>query len=205
MTDETTRHNQGVYDRIASRYAGRQAGRGPWFGDLRDAFTARLPPPADVADLGCGPALDGRLFAKAGYRVVGLDRSAGMLTLAQESLPGRVVQADLRQLPLASAGLDGIWCCAALLHVPGDDTAAALAEMRRVLRQGGHLALITAAGEGAVLEPVPCAPGEQRWFCYRQRSQLESQLRAARFRVLATSEEPSSRHWLKILATATAG
>ena len=49
MTDEATRHNQAVYDRIASAYARRQAGRRPSFPDLMDAFAARLPAQALVA------------------------------------------------------------------------------------------------------------------------------------------------------------
>lgn len=205
MTDETTRHNQAVYDGIAARYAGRHTGGGQWFSDLRRAFTARLPPAASVADLGCGPAQEGGLFAAAGYQVIGVDRSAGMLAIAAASLPGRVLQGDLRCLPLASASLDGIWCCAALLHVPAEDTAAALAELRRVLLDHGQLALVTAAGEGTALEPVSYAPGEQRWFFYRQPDRLRRQLRTAGFQVTHVSEERTSRHWLKILATAAPG
>jgi ubiquinone/menaquinone biosynthesis C-methylase UbiE len=60
---------------------------------------------------------DGALFAQAGHRVAGIDRSAGMLAIAAGALPGRVMQADLRSLPVAGEALDGIWCCAALLHV----------------------------------------------------------------------------------------
>lgn len=203
MTDNATRHNQAVYDEIAPVYARRQAGREPGFADLRSALTARLRPGADLADLGCGPARDGRLFAAAGYRVAGADRSAGMLAVAARSLPGRVVQADLRCLPFGDGSLDGIWCCAALLHVPHGDTAVALREMRRVLRHPGYLALITAMGEGARLEPVPYAPGEQRWFFYRQAAALRRQLHAAGLPVVSMTEEPTSRHWLKVLASAT--
>jgi SAM-dependent methyltransferase len=75
-----------------------------------------------VADLGCGPGSDGARFAGEGYRVVGMDLSAGMLAIAARRLDGRVTQADLRRLPLVSGRLDGIWCVAALLHVPEDDT-----------------------------------------------------------------------------------
>lgn len=203
MTDDATRHNQAAYDEIAGAYAQRQARREPGFADLRSAFAARLPPGADLADLGCGPARDGGLFAEGGCRVAGADRSAGMLAIAARSLPGRVVQADLRCLPFAGASLDGIWCCAALLHVPHDDTAAALSEMRRVLRRPGYLALITAMGAGARLEPVPYAPGEQRWFFYRQAAGLRGQLLAAGLRVAWLAEETTHRHWLKVLASAS--
>ncbi len=43
-----------------------------------------------------------------------------MLAAAGRVLPGSLVQADIRRLPVRSGSLDGIWCCAALLHVPED-------------------------------------------------------------------------------------
>ena len=79
---------------------------------------------------------------------------------------------------------------------------AVLTEIRRVLRPGGYLALITALGQGARLEPVPYAPGVQRWFFYRTAGQLQRQLPAAQLRVITATEELSSRHWLKVLAVA---
>ena len=65
---------------------------------------------------------------QAGHRVVGVDRSAAMLAIAAGPLAGHVTRGDLRGLPLASASLDGIWCCASLLHVPQDQTPTVLAE-----------------------------------------------------------------------------
>jgi SAM-dependent methyltransferase len=200
VTDDATRHNQAAYDRIAGLYAQRQAGLSRSFADLTAAFTDRLPPAADVADLGCGPAVDGAVLARAGHRVVGLDRSRGMLAHAARALPGRVVQADLRSLPVADGRLDGIWCCASLLHLPQDETMTVLREMCRVLRQGGHLALITALGQGARLEPVPYAQHTKRWFFYRDPAELDDQLRRAGFQVLARTEESTTRQWVKVLA-----
>jgi SAM-dependent methyltransferase len=204
MADETTRHNQAAYDQIAGLYAAQPARRERSFPfpDLWVPFTARLPRAADVADLGCGPGEDGALLTQAGHRVIGLDRSAGMLAYAAKALPGHVAQADLRRLPVASQSIDGIWCCASLLHVPHDQTMTALREMRRILRPDGCLALVTAAGQEARLEPVPYAPSTERWFFYREPAQLEEHLRDAGLQVMTMTEETSSRHWLKILACA---
>jgi SAM-dependent methyltransferase len=202
VSDAATQHNQGVYDQIAARYAARWASQDLWPPDLSGSFLARLPPAARVTDLGCGPARHGRWLAQAGHRVACLDRSAGMLQIARQSLPGRVAQADLRRLPLADGSLDGIWCCAVLLHVPHRETAAALAGIRRTLRPGGVLALITAAGDGTRLEPVPYAPDQQRWFFYRQPGELCEQLKAAGFAVLPVTGETTNRDWIKILAVA---
>ncbi len=199
MNDDVARHNQAAYDQIATAYAD-QTRPGRSFPDLREAFGARLPPAATVADLGCGPAFDAASFARDGHRVAGLDRSAGMLATAARVLPGRLVQADLRRLPLACACLDGIWCSAALLHVPEEQTPAVLQEFRRVLRPGGHLALATARGEGARCEPVSYAPGVQRWFFYRPAERLCDELIAALFQVVTVTEGETARPWVKILA-----
>jgi ubiquinone/menaquinone biosynthesis C-methylase UbiE len=199
-TDETTQLNQDAYDQIAPHYAQRQADRDRSFPDLMDAFTARLPERARLADLGCGPAHDGARFAAAGHHVVGLDRSSGMLAIAARALQGRVLRADLRGLPLAAASLDGIWCSASLLHVPQEQTVTVLREMRRVLRPSGALALITALGEGSALEPVPYAPATRRWYFYRQAAQLHADLATAGLAVLSAVEQPDKRHWLKLLA-----
>ena len=200
MADEVTAHNQAAYDQIAGLYAARQVSHDRFFSDLWGAFEGRLPRVADIVDLGCGPADDGALFAQAGHRVTGIDRSAGMLAHAARALPGRVVQADLRRLPLASGSIDGIWCCASLLHVPHEQTVAALLGMRRILRDGGCLALITAAGRETRLEPVPYAPDTRRWFFDRAAADLDGQLREAGLQVMTLTEEITSRHWLKILA-----
>ena len=200
VADEATAHNQAAYDQIAGQYASRRAGLDRSFPQLRAALAGRLPRVADIADLGCGPGLDGAQFARAGHRVTGVDRSAGMLAHAARALPGRVVRGDLRRLPLASRSIDGIWCSASLLHVPHDQTTAALDEMRRILRPGGCLALVTAAGQGARLESVPYAPDTQRWFFYREPAELDQQLRGAGLAVVTMTEEITSRHWLKILA-----
>jgi ubiquinone/menaquinone biosynthesis C-methylase UbiE len=200
MADEVTAHNQAAYDQIAGMYAARRVSHDRSFPDLWGAFAGRLPRVADIVDLGCGPADDGAMFAQAGHRVTGIDRSAGMLAYAARVLPGRLVQADLRRLPLASGSIDGIWCCASLLHVAQDQTMLALREMRRILRDGGCLALITAAGQEARLEPVPYAPDTRRWFFYREAAHLDGQLREAGLQVMALTEEITSRHWLKILA-----
>lgn len=95
---------------------------------------------------------------------MGVDLSAGMLAQARPRVPGRLVQADVRALPLATASVDGVWSCYALLHLDRAGLALALAEAVRVLRPGGVLAVVLASGSGVVLEPVPYAPDRTRWF-----------------------------------------
>ena len=97
-----------------------------------------LPTGALVLDLACGTGDLSRLATKAGYRVVGADLSAGMLSANRAGNP--VMEADVSQLPFGDATFDGIVCGYALrnfTHLGG-----ALDETARVLRPGGRLAVL---------------------------------------------------------------
>lgn len=205
--DPTAASNRATYDRIAVRYAENQdrlvSGNERVFADLMRAFTASIPPRGTVADLGCGPARDATRFAEAGFNALGMDLSAGMLAMASSAMDGRLVQADLRALPIRASTLDGIWCCAALLHVPEDDTLTVLREFRRTLASGGVLALVTALGDGARFEPVPYASGEQRWFAYRTAGTLADQLESADFTIHTSTRAKGNRDWGLVLAEAS--
>jgi ubiquinone/menaquinone biosynthesis C-methylase UbiE len=199
--------NRATYDRIASRYVENQrqlaSSHVSSFSTLENAFHSRLPQGGIVVDVGCGPGIDVARLLRRGLRVVGVDLSMGMLESAPGELTGRLVQADMRFLPITSGALDGIWCVASLLHVPQTDTTSVLHEFKRTLARAGTLALVTAIGESERFEPVPYAPGERRWFVYREREDLREQLLAAGFTILFEDEVPGNRRWWTILAEVT--
>jgi demethylmenaquinone methyltransferase/2-methoxy-6-polyprenyl-1,4-benzoquinol methylase len=89
-------------------------------------------------------------------RVVGVDFSAAMLRVAHAKLAGspvangvRVVQGDATRLPISDGSVDAVTIAFGIRNV--DDVAAACAEMRRVLRPRGRLAVLEFA--------VPTTPG----------------------------------------------
>jgi malonyl-CoA O-methyltransferase len=86
-------------------------------------------------DLACG---SGRYLAalidRGASRAIGLDFSPNMLARAKMN-SGYLVQADLRQLPLANASFDVVVCGLAVGHV--DDLRGVIAEVGRVLIAGG--------------------------------------------------------------------
>ena len=169
---------------------------------MEDTFVARVPKVGLVVDVGCGPGLDCARFVGLGLRVIGFDLSEGMLSLALRVDGARYVQGDLRTLPLRSGQFDGIWCVASLLHVPEIDTSSFLLGFRRILREGGSLALITAVGDGERFEEVPYADGERRWFVYRNPERLCEQLSGAGFRIDHARDVSGSRRWFTALAHA---
>ena len=88
-----------------------------------------------MIDIACGTGIVTGLLARPDRRVLGFDRSAGMLGLAAERLPNRVAVGDAMGLPVGRDRVDAvvlIW----LLHLL-DDAAPVIAETARVLRPGG--------------------------------------------------------------------
>ncbi|CAM5620161.1 class I SAM-dependent methyltransferase [Streptomyces griseomycini] len=100
--------------------------------------------PRTVLDVGCG---DGSAAATAapflrGHRLVGVDWSQDALARARTRLP-YAVRGELTGggLPFASASADAVLFSEVVEHLVDPD--AALDEIRRVLRPGGHLMLST--------------------------------------------------------------
>lgn len=91
-----------------------------------------------VLDIAAGTGDLCRELEHRGIAPIALDLSAGMLANARTRAP--LVQADARYLPVATASVDGVTCGFALRNLV--DLGACFAEMARVLRSGGALALL---------------------------------------------------------------
>jgi SAM-dependent methyltransferase len=206
MTDDPVEQTRATYDRVAEDYDRTTQQPSAELLAFRAAFAASVSGP--VADLGCGPGRDLGAFRAAGITALGVDLSSGMLRrAARAGLP--VVRGDLRRPPLRPRTLDGIWSCAALLHVPRPDVPATLAAWHALLRPGGHLALSTSLGDDEGWELVPYeGPGPKggalhRWFVHHDEAELLGLLDSAGFTVRSHEQRAGHRNWTMIRATAS--
>jgi len=126
-----------------------------------------LPAHATLADLGCGTGTTALLLARDfGLQVSGVDLSATNIERAIErmntdSAAVRFVQADAHKLPFEKNELDGILAeCSFSLFA---DQAAVLAEIKRVLKPGGRLAVTDMAIGGPL--PADIADVIAPWTC----------------------------------------
>jgi SAM-dependent methyltransferase len=199
VTEETA--TQAAYSSIATQYARRWGQPPPWLVEEMDRLAAILGRDARVADIGCGPGHHTRLLRERGLLATGFDLSAQMLA-AQGT--AALVRADMLSLPIADAALDGIWCAAALLHIPRDSVPTALAEFARTLRPEGELVLAVAEGDGEHWETVPYeVPGAdelRRYYVLHRLGDLSAQLEAAGFDVYEHWRRVTHRQWLHIHA-----
>lgn len=77
-----------------------------------------------------------------GIRMIGVDLSPGMLSVARRALPSAEwIEAEAAEAPLPGAIADVITCVTALHMI--DDVAAVAAEWRRLLRPGGLVVTAT--------------------------------------------------------------
>jgi len=133
-----------MFDRIAPRY--HRTNSVLTFGldrrwRRRAVASLGLPGGSVVVDVGCSPGELCLELAHHGHRAIGVDLSEGMLRAAVGE-PVRVL-ADGLALPVGDGAVDGVTCGFALRNVV--DPALLFAELGRVLRPGGRLALLEVA------------------------------------------------------------
>ena len=109
-------------------------------------------PTGTALDAACGTGRHTEHLVALGHRVIAVDSSSEMLARARAKVPSaQYHEADLHQLPLPDDHVDVVVCALALTHVP--DLGAALGELTRVLRPGGHLVISDAHGLAAGIRP----------------------------------------------------
>src|SRR5689334_1711608 len=109
---------------------------------LYDATLDALEPLAGRAllDAGCGAGLALRLAADRGAAVSGLDASAPLLEVARERSPEASLRTgDIQALPYDDAGFDVVTSFNAIQYAA--DPAAAVAQLARICRAGGQVAI----------------------------------------------------------------
>ena len=145
-----------IYERAWRPIGGRvlMGALGPTMADERRIALDMLAvdPGATVLDVACGPGNFTRAFADAAGDdglVVGLDASRTMLAQAvRERGPGTIayVRGDAARLPFRDGVFDAVCCFAALYLI--EEPFRAIAEMARVLKPGGRVALLSSVNRG---------------------------------------------------------
>jgi len=121
----------------------------------RRFLAARIPRDGGrVLDVATGTGLVAELLAKAGHPVTGLDQSPEMLAVARERFDGSVqlVEASAESLPFADGSFDHLTFTYLLRYV--DDQGAVLAELARVVRPGGTVAMLEFAVPRGLWRPL---------------------------------------------------
>lgn len=122
-----------------------------WFAQAPGAppFSALIPfdelEGKDVLEIGCGTGVHARLLAAAGARLAAVDLTPTAVDLTRRRLALAGLEADVREadaesLPFDDASFDFVWSWGVIHH--SESTERVVAEIARVLRPGGRLALM---------------------------------------------------------------
>ena len=99
----------------------------------------------DVLEIGSGTGVHAKLLAEAGAHVTAVDLTPTAVALTRRRLElahldAHVVEADAESLPFEDASFDFVWSWGVIHH--SERTDRVIAEIARVLRPGGTLALM---------------------------------------------------------------
>ncbi|WP_343715182.1 GrpB family protein [Inquilinus sp.] len=156
-----------AYDYEAQYRRLQDAGRPGWAGDQHERALAGVretldrleregvlsPPPARMLELGCGNGSSSYLLAGKGYEVHGIDISGSAVAWARErfaaaGLRGTFHRGSVCRMPVFADDTFDIVFDGSCLHcLIGDDRAACLAEIRRILRPDGVFVVSSMCGE----------------------------------------------------------
>lgn len=127
-----------AFDEAADHGLRDPAVRAAWRSLLLDLLP---PPPARVADLGCGTGTLALLLTEEGFEVTGVDVSPEMVRRARAKVPAvTFVEADASAPPLDPASYDVVLSRHVLWAMP--DPSSALERWAGLLREGGRLVLV---------------------------------------------------------------
>jgi SAM-dependent methyltransferase len=132
------------FEPLASVYDETRGGLERAEGFVRDLVPHLVGPRVVEVGIGTG-AVALALEQLTGLRAVGVDISPAMLAIAMQRIGRRVAIGDACCLPFPDACVDSLIVVWLLQLVP--DIAAVLAELRRVVRPGGRLAIVLSRPE----------------------------------------------------------
>jgi cyclopropane fatty-acyl-phospholipid synthase-like methyltransferase len=153
MTADPKRLVASGYDGITGSYLARYGAstvRDVWLSKL----LKRLPPQggARVLDLGCGAGIPvARALAAAGHTVVGVDGSAGQISLARENVPAAdFIHADMTAVDFPAQSFDAAVAFYSITHVPRIEHDRLLQRIATWLKPDGLL--VASLGADAVAD-----------------------------------------------------
>ncbi len=157
----------------------------------RTAFVVAHCPRGEGLDVGCGTGVLAERLAGAGYEMVGVDPSAGMLEILEARTPlVRPVPASGTSLPFDDDSFDLVVTVAVMHHIADpDDVRQTLAEMVRVVKPGGRVLVWDHNPRnpywGLLMARVPQDTGEERLI---PEAEFVTGLRAAGGQILRSTQ-----------------
>ena len=111
-----------------------------------DSFLDHLPKQSTILDIGCGSGLVAKFLTDKGLKVIGIDTSRNMLTLARKIAPSaKFYKIDMKQMRFPSNEFDGVMALYSIIHVPRKYHVRIFKKIYQILKPNG-IALLSVGG-----------------------------------------------------------
>ncbi len=185
------------YDKVAQLYHRRRVSRFWTVAPDIEALVKRLAPGSAILDAGCGSGYIASILEAKGFKVTGIDISAGMLDLARANSPrSTFVKVDMKELDFPGGSFDGIVCFYSIFHNPRRYHPGILKGFRRILRPGGLLAIHMGWDDWVGTEENWLGGGARMYWSHYDRRRNLAMIQEAKFRVIQsrTSKQKDGTH-----------
>ena len=162
-------------------------------------FLESIPVGGVILDYGCGVGTDMAWMLGRGFRVEGIDGTLEFVDQARRRCPrAKIFFGRFERARLSLGRYDGIWCNAALIHVPPKNLVEQLEKLRSALKPGGILGMTLAWGSRRGFTQRDWIPG--RYVAGYTRSQAARFFREWRVQEFSVSSKDGRKgRWVQIL------
>ena len=197
-----------AYDGITDRYLARFGAstvRDHWLSELLKRLPAQGG--ARVLDLGCGAGIPvTHALTTAGHTVVGVDGSAGQISLARDNIPAaEFIHADMTAVDLPARSFDAVSAFYSITHVPRGEHEDLLRRIAGWLKPGGLL--VASLGADSLSDWRGEWLGTEMFFSHYDSETNVALLRDAGFaidRAEVMDQDDEQARFLWVIARATA-
>lgn len=102
-----------------------------------ETFIQKINKGAMILDIGCGSGRDIKWLKERGFDAVGLERSAGLASLARQYSGCRVIEADFETFDFSNFSADGMLMTGSLVHLHWDKFEETLQHIIKGLKPEG--------------------------------------------------------------------
>ncbi len=156
----------------------------------------------EILDMGCAAGRDAKYFHDEGLDVTGIDFTKKFIQMSRLKAPkARFIQMDIRDLKFKDDKFDGIWCCAALLHIRKKQDKKTLKGFRRILRNNGLLYISVKKGTGEKMVMKEEYLGNEKFFAFYDKEEFEELVKKSGFKIMNSFvEERKDNVWINVFA-----
>lgn len=121
----------------------------PYDKDFLVRFIEKILPNGEILDIGCcSAAQQARFFLSNGFKVTSIDLSEKCIETAKRNFTGiEFKQMDMTEMDFEKDSFDAINAFYSIIHIPNEKLDGLFAEMNKILRKKGKLAITVHTGD----------------------------------------------------------